>query len=627
MELEEAFAYGSFRPGQRELAARVREGCLAGELLMAEAVSGFGKTAAVLTGAVAAAEEAGCRVVYACRTKRQILRVVEELSRLQRKHRVEAAPMLSKFDYCLLKETSPRKVPQASFGWYCWFNVHNNLCSYFLNVGLPGGGFGEAVRAALDEAPTHQQLLERARALHVCPYEVERLAVVQARLAVVPYSYVFDPATAPALFGRAALDRAKTLLVVDEAHNLRDFMRGVNSAVTTLDQIKGAAAEARGLLMDRAAAALEELGGVMRSEAERTRGWRLDRDAVLERVRGAKGASWLQNLAYELTACSEAAWGAVALERRLPSLLLDVGRFLVRLTSSPGAELVKWDQTLALIDPDPVRGLSAYLQGFRGAVLVSATISPSEVFARSLGIAGASPSAYRAGAEPTVTVLTVVETGVTTRYKERTPGMYSRIADKVAAVASATPSGVGVFAPSYSVLEPLRDMVAVRLRGRPVLSEVRGMSTGEAADLFESMKARRGSVVFAVQGGRFSEGEDFRDDQMEAVVVVGLSLPPPSPMLYAEYACLKRAGEEDSYLMLSRLPALRKAFQAAGRHIRSPGKRGVVVLMDSRFDAPAVRDLMPSWMKRELVSGDFSPAQLQALSAGFWGPPRAGSPS
>jgi Rad3-related DNA helicase len=52
--------------------------------MLVEAMSGFGKTAAILSGTVAAAEETGCKIVYACRTKRQIKRVTEELSRLQK---------------------------------------------------------------------------------------------------------------------------------------------------------------------------------------------------------------------------------------------------------------------------------------------------------------------------------------------------------------------------------------------------------------------------------------------------------------------------------------------------------------------------------------------------------------
>ncbi|HME19627.1 MAG TPA: ATP-dependent DNA helicase [Nitrososphaerales archaeon] len=619
MEIEEAFAYSSFRPGQRELAHQVRQSCASGGILMAEAMSGFGKTAAVLAGAISAAEETGCRIVYTCRTKRQILRVIEELSRLQSKHPVAAAPMLSKFDYCLLKEGSPRPLAQQSFGWYCWFNVHNNLCSYFLNAGLLGAEFQQAVREALAEVPSHQDLLRKSRSIHVCPYEVERLAIAQAKLAIVPYHYVFDPGSAPVLFDRNSIERERTMLIVDEAHNLRDFLRGVNSATLTMEELDGAAREARGLFMERAAMSLGDLGGTLRKVMEGTPGWRLDRAGVLEEFRETRGSAWLQNLSYELTACSEAAWGAVAYERRLPSLLLKVGEFLVRLSSSTRGVLVKWERTLALIDPDPVSDLAQYLGRFRSTVLVSATMNPSAVFARSLGLGAAATATYHVMAEPAVSVMTVIETGVTTKYKSRSPQMYAKIAEKVASVIRATESGVGVFTPSYAVLEPICEMVTRRVEGKLVLAESRGLSNQDAAALFDSLRLHRGSVLFAVQGGRFSEGEDFREDLMGAVVVVGLSLPPPSPMLYAEYACLKRTGEPDSFLMLSRLPALRKAFQAAGRHIRNPGKRGLVFLMDHRFDSEAVRELMPSWMKKDLVSGDFTPEKLGRLTYDFWG--------
>ncbi len=619
MELEEVFAYDSFRPGQKGLALRVNQCCIAGEILLAEAMSGFGKTAAVLTGVVSAAEETGCKVVYACRTKRQILRVVEELSRLQKRHHVTAASMLSKFDYCLLKEDGSRHVPQESFGWYCWFNVHNNLCSYFLNVALLGGEFEQAVREVIRDVPSHRELLTKSQSIHVCPYEVARLAMAQATVAVVPYQYVFDPRAAPVLFDRNFLERKKTILVVDEAHNLREFLRGVNSTTLTVEQLECAISEARTLFMDQAAASLEALKRLLQRFMEGSPGWLLDRAEVLEEFRKERGAAWLQNLSFELTACSEAAWGAVAYEKRLPSRLLQVGQFLVRLSSESRTVLVKWERTLALIDPNPTEDFASYLKGFQSSVLVSATINPSDVFIRSLGLGSADASTYQAATEPLVSVKTIIDTSVTTRYKLRSPEMFAKIASRVAAIVEANQDGVGVFAPSYSVLEPIFEMASHKIAGRHLATEARGLSNQDAAQLFESLRSNRGSVLFGVQGGRFSEGEDFREDILSAIVVIGLSLPPPSPMLYAEYACLKRAGEPDSYLMLSRLPALRKAFQAAGRHIRSPGKRGLVFLLDSRFDSGVVRDLMPSWMKKDLVSGEFDPQTLHLITKQFWG--------
>ncbi len=615
MGIESRFAYESFRPGQKELAQRVYEACLDGETLIAEAMSGFGKTAAVLAGALTAAEETGCKVVYTCRTKRQINRVVEEIAKLQKKHPFTAAPMLSKFDYCLLRRR--RAVPQESFGWYCSFNVSNNLCSYFLNVSLTED-FDRLVKDALLRTPYHHELVRRSEEVHVCPYEVARLAMAQAELAVVPYQYAFDPKAMPVLFDRSSVDRKRTILVVDEAHNLREFFRGLNSATMTLDQVRGAVREAEAMLMEDAALSLAELLRTLEQVMAEHQGWLLNRQAVLNRFRDDHGMVWLQNLAFELSASSGAAWGSVVYERKLPSLILRVGEFLVRLSSSSRSVLVKWENTLGLVEPDPVRGVAEYLSEFGSSVLLSATVNPSSVFARSVGLEPERVTTYGASAEPLVTVKTAVDIGTSTRYKLRSPGMYSKISDRVAAVINSTGSGVGVFAPSYSVLEAIFEMVSKRVPDRHMVSEAPGLSNDQAEEIFDSFRTANDSVLFAVQGGRFSEGEDFDGGAMGSIVVVGLALPPPSPMMYAEYACLKRAGEQDSYLMLSRLPALRRAFQAAGRHVRSPGKRGLVFFLDERFGTAAAMELMPSWLSRDLVVGDMSPDSIESFSREFW---------
>jgi DNA excision repair protein ERCC-2 len=273
---------------------------------------------------------------------------------------------------------------------------------------------------------------------------------------------------------------------------------------------------------------------------------------------------------------------------------------------------------LGIINPDPVKGLADYLSQFKSSILLSATVNPSSIFARSLGLEQERVKTYSASSEPLVTVRTAVDTGTSTRYRMRTPEMFSRIADRVAAVIYSTTAGVGVFAPSYSVLGAIFDMVSARVRERHMVSEAPGLSNEQAEEIFDSFRSADDSVLFAVQGGRFSEGEDFDGGAMGTVVVVGLALPPPSPLMFAEYACLKRTGEPDSYLMLSRLPALRRAFQAAGRHVRSPGKRGLVFFFDERFGTAAAKELMPSWLKRDLTVGDLSPHLIASLSNEFW---------
>jgi DNA excision repair protein ERCC-2 len=250
--------------------------------------------------------------------------------------------------------------------------------------------------------------------------------------------------------------------------------------------------------------------------------------------------------------------------------------------------------------------------------LISATVNPSATFARSVGLDPDAVKSYQVSAVPEVSVRTAIDTGTSTRFKSRTPEMFSKIAARVAAVVSSTRTGVGVFAPSYSLLDEIFKRVSRRTNGRNLVSEAPGLSNDQATEIFDSFRSAEDSVLFGVQGGRFSEGEDFEGGAMGAIVVVGLAVPPPSPMMHVEYAFMKKARLSDSYLMLSRLPALRKAYQAAGRHVRSPGKRGLVFFLDERFGVPAATDLMPSWLKSDLTTGDFSPGVIEAFSAEFW---------
>lgn len=617
MPIEDYFAYDTFRPGQRELGQQVFESCVHCGIAIIEAPSGFGKTAAVLAGALSAAAQESCKILYCCRTKRQIHRVVEEISVLQRRKRISAAALSSKFDYCLLKEATHRSVPHESFGWYCGYNVSNNLCGYFLNIPFVGRDLDSVVMNLRHSIPTHDQLMNESKKLYVCPYELTRLAATQADILVVPYQYVFDAFAKNTLSNTVDLDPRNTILIVDEAHNLRDFLRSAHTAKISTKDLNLAINEADQLFMHSVSASLSCLREDLESVLHNAPGWLLDRQLLVKEIAEKHGDVWLQNLAFELSSSSNAVWNATAQYKSIPKFILKIGDFVNKLLSVPNLVVTKSENELCLVNSNPVEGLGDCLARFRCSILVSATMSPSALFIRSLGINKLAPTTYVAKPNDLIEVMSLVDTGVTTKYKQRTPEMYHKIARRIEAIANSTPQGLGVFVPSYTVLDPVFEIVSKEMNER-CLREERSMSGQEALELMETFKAIERPVLFGVQGGRFSEGEDFKGDTMSASLVVGLSIPPPSPLLYAEYAHLRWMGESDAYLMLCLLPALRKAFQAAGRHLRAPGKRGMVFLMDKRFDSQVAKELLPSWLSHNLRIGDFGPAQLGVICSSFW---------
>lgn len=103
-------------------------------------------------------------------------------------------------------------------------------------------------------------------------------------------------------------------------------------------------------------------------------------------------------------------------------------------------------------------------------------------------------------------------------------------------------------------------------------------------------KATRGGTLVSVIGGRLSEGLDFPDDELEVVVIVGLPYGKPTAKTEALVRFYdRRFGRGWEWAV--RVPMLRRLQQAAGRLIRTPTDRGVVVLLDRR--AAALREAFP----------------------------------
>ena len=398
MKLQRFFPYDSFRLGQAELASSVYETCKNGGFLAAEAMSGFGKTAAVLSGSLLAAEEESLKIIYACRTKRQMSRVMEEISRIQKHSQTSAGHISTKFDYCLLKRTWSQRVASDTFKWYCSFHVTNNLCSYFLNVASIPDHVIKLARESSTSVISHSALLEKSEALHICPYEVARLTAANAKIVVTTYHYLFDNASKSVLFENTQLSPSSTTIILDEAHNLRDFLRDISSFELTLEDLDQSVRESESLYLEGANLALNTLRKRMGDFIAKSSGWHVDKEKLITELVKDSGESWLSDLAFQLSACAGAAWYSVSIVGNLPHSALKVGDFLTQLLSSLTLDNVTFTRSpnsLGLVNVEPSRIFLEATRNFKSVVLLSATISPSELFLRSIGLANDSVTIHQ----------------------------------------------------------------------------------------------------------------------------------------------------------------------------------------------------------------------------------------
>jgi Rad3-related DNA helicase len=229
----------------------------------------------------------------------------------------------------------------------------------------------------------------------------------------------------------------------------------------------------------------------------------------------------------------------------------------------------------------------------RSVTLFSATLTPPRYPIDMLGMPGntawidvASPF------QPEQLQVRAVR-GISTRYPDR-----ERSAEPIAALIgaqfAAQPGNYLAFFSSFDYLE----LVAAQFRSRhpdiPMWTQVRGMDEARRGEFIARFAPGGAGVGFAVLGGSFGEGIDLRGDRLVGAFVATLGLPQVNPRNEQLKACLEAAfgaGYDYTYLY----PGLQKVVQAAGRVIRSHEDRGIVYLIDDRFQRPAVRELLPSW--------------------------------
>lgn len=206
---------------------------------------------------------------------------------------------------------------------------------------------------------------------------------------------------------------------------------------------------------------------------------------------------------------------------------------------------------------------------------------------------------------------------VSTRYKDRADSI-AKVSDLLAVMAAAQPGHYLAFFPSYSYLQQVWEDFTARYPDQPTLCQESAMDEGQRTEFLAAVLGcgtESPLLGFAVLGGVFGEGVDLTGESLIGVAVVSPGLPqigPRQEQLRDYFEETRGAGFDYAY----RYPGMNKVLQAAGRVIRTPQDRGVVLLIDDRFLAPDTRRLMPPhWEHLRVV--DSADAWKDELAA-FW---------
>ena len=595
-----AFPFATPRPGQVELRETVAEGVTRGAPLLIQAPTGLGKTVGVLHPVLQEALGRGQQVFYLTPKNSQHSVAEDAVERFRGAGaRVKSLTLTAKNKIC------PKDEPLCN----------PEQCEYARDY------YAKVARAGLVEVMAKKKKL-KARSfrnlgeLHqVCPFELQIEAVAEADVVICDYNYVFAP--------RSALGRVSSLsvgqtgkpnLVIDEAHNLparaMDYYSPALSSSLLEELREGLArlphpfARAGGELLDGSLQTLASCwkgrgGGPARVDPPVAAF--LDQDALL---RGLL-ARYLESSAEigpgdpVLRLCQYWSEFAQTLE-----LVRDSAQqaFFTTFHPGPGGSGAG---VLKITCCDASALIAPCYAGYRGVVGFSATLKPFDYYAR---LSGMDPekvvtAEFQTPFPPQLRKLMIIPQ-ISTKYAQRERN-YGKIADCLERIVALRPGNYFAFFPSFAFMERVAELFRPP-DGFVVERQERNMTSSRCTAVLDRLRSREvATLVFAVQGGSFSEGMDYQGDMVIGAFVVG----PPLPNFDLEREQMREyyqrrfgAGFEYAYA----IPAMAKAIQAAGRVIRSETDRGLIVLMDSRFLEPGFSSSMPvDWFRseaRELVS-------------------------
>lgn len=597
------FPFASYRPGQRAMMNAVYKTCTEGGQLLCQAPTGIGKTMSVLFPALKAVGEGGPIFYLTARgtTRAAAENALALLRTADPDLKLRSVTLTAKDKICLQehRECTPEACPYAN-------------------------GYYDRVKAALwDGLDTHALTADSLQALarkhKVCPFELGLDLSLWCDVVVGDYNYLFDPVVHLMRFFETAGDY---LFLIDEAHNLPGRARDMHSA----SLCKSAFYDAKKRLGKGKSSLKNALAKVNNIFIE----WRHRCEEVLddsrfgrtyfEKSRAEDFDRALTKLCEPLEIWLDEHRDPGETHDALLQLYFDIRAWLrvadtfdnhfVLQISAVGSEV-----RAAMLCLDPSDFLAADFAKGRAAVLFSATLAPAGYYKDLCGLPDARAVALRSPFDPANMGLWCARQ-VSTRYKDRADSI-AKVSDLLAVMAAAQPGHYLAFFPSYSYLQQVWENFTARYPDQPTLCQESSMDEGQRTEFLAQFLARDGKPLlgFAVLGGVFGEGVDLTGESLIGVAVVSPGLPqigPRQEQLRDYFEETRGAGFDYAY----RYPGMNKVLQAAGRVIRTPQDRGVVLLIDDRFLAPDTRRLMPPhWEHLRVV--DSADAWKDELAA-FW---------
>ena len=638
------FSHGQIRLGQKEFYLDAKKAASEGKILLANAPTGVGKTAAALSAVLEAALPEKRKVVFLTTRTSHHLQALYEARKINGAKGAQIERLKG-----VAGERSLKVIDKVAKPKMCLLNAKNGLvrCDYAqCRFSKPPK---DAVASLLAEPMSAAETQALGKQKNFCAHFASLSAMEHADLIICDYTYVFEPEILEMLCAKAKCQLSSMDLIVDEAHNLAERIRGMNGQAIDENTVKNALrglaeakaiSEKRGLPLAADASALSSyLKGTflpnLQSLSKRLNegderqvgtGWlqTLSPDFGLGAFVSAdhldKGEKFSLRLARQHMLLRDELMNVKdGEEPEIEGLwaLRELAGFMENAEKAgiEGSEYGVFfklehngEYTMRAVLYDPAKAAEAVFSSAHSAILMSGTLIGKSALVDLLGIErgramGLERESYESPFDEAQAPIAIIPEA-SSRYSGRAdPEKMRKMASAIEKAAnSCYPYSFAVYYPSYEYMEMVfRDLNLPKFSHE---MESRGMGHSDAEErkkrIEEKSKAGKPVALHAVVGGSYSEGVDFRENPFKLIIVAGYPFPKPtaSQVAFERYLAQKFESRAKAEECASLLPAAIKTVQAIGRGIRSQSDRCFALLIDDRFQMYS--RFFPEGMRRRM---------------------------
>ena len=442
--------------------------------------------------------------------------------------------------------------------------------------------------ALLAEAiPDLDKIKRLGQELGIPPWAITRILLPYADVWVADFNYLFDPAVSRSIDLIPTYDPSRTLLLIDEAHNLPDRVAHSYSYQLKSSTIEQILTEAQ---LSRFPTALtNSLQDLLR---------RLDKQTPTDELSPAQANDFIEAIIHVHKAFLESSFSPDELSAESQEWIWELP-YLIGNYQNPELSFQSACPTAGVLvfnclDAAPV--IAPVLEQFHKTIFMSATLQPIETFAQALGLSTNTDITIVNGTAPWLEGCfdIIVDARVDTRYQKRAE-YYDTTTHTIGQSALNAKGCSIVFFPSYRYAEQILERIGFHYPTLRCRIQPKDLSLEDQIAFLKSALLVE-DVLFLILGSRFSEGIDVLGGKVQQAIVVSPALPEVNSLQKARQS-LYQGSPQDAFQSVFLIPGLRKISQALGRLVRDPDHRVRILLHGKRFMEPQYQDLLPSYLR------------------------------